>query len=571
MAAAFLAWLKGKWLKTQPFRHQVKALTLSALSEYFALLMEQGTGKSWVIVITAAILRRLGMIDAVLIIAPKGVAPGWVRQQFPEHMPGAVPYVAALWRSRSGMSKTRRKALDAVLEEREVLRVVVMNTEAFGATAEALDFAMTFLEATERRVLLVIDESHRIKTPTTSTTKRITKLRALSKFRRILTGTVADKPFDVFAQYNFLDPAILSTDSFTEFKSEYAEMMPDTSGLMRHIAMRIPKKWSGLYIDEITGQPTDKARDADGLPNKKQMVPAYMPQIVATNADGTPRYRNLEKLQKFIAPHSYRVLKVDCLDLPPKLYNRYYTELDAGKQSALYASVRDQHRIEWESGQVSVYSKLVVYLRLQQIICGYIPNEYLEDDDKMQQLFQSWKENPRIVSMLELIEDRPPGEGTIIWCRFREDIRCIAEALQESYGERSVVQFHGGVGERQRIENVERFEGERIIMNRSGKVLRRESVPQKDRPRFMAAQTRAGGIGQTWVAANLSLHYSNSFSLIDRIQAEDRPHRIGQTRTVNYVDVEAEETIDTTIIGALINKKGVADTINGDRTSAWLG
>jgi hypothetical protein len=377
--------------KTKPFEHQKKAIALSADKEYFALLMEQGTGKSWVVVNTAAHLRRAGKIDTVVVIAPKGVAPGWIRQQFPMHCPDDVPYVAALWRPKSDMTRSRQRSIAEVRNaEPECIKVFVMNIEAFGATSEALDFAIDVLDEAQA-ALLVVDESHRIKTPTAHTTKRILNLRIRAAFRRILTGTVADKPFDVFSQFKFLSPDILQTDSFTAFKSEYAELVPDNSGLMRHIAMRIPKKWSGQYVDDITGQPADGERNEDGTRRKKHMVPAYLPTIVAKNEDGTPRYRNLEQLQQ---------LKKDCLDLPEKLYNRYYTEL-APHQQDLYEQIRDQHRIEWESGAISTFSKLTVYLRLQQVLCGYIPAH--EDGEPLRNLFDSWQENPRILSAMELI------------------------------------------------------------------------------------------------------------------------------------------------------------------------
>jgi SNF2 family DNA or RNA helicase len=557
-------WLKERWFKTKPFKHQVVALRRSALKPYYALLMEQGTGKSWVIVITAAILWRLGLIDTLVILAPKGVAPGWVNLQLPEHMPEDVRYVAGLWKAPSRMSKTAQRLLDRVMaDDSGALRVVVMNLEAFGMTTEAVDFAIGLLDGAQS-AMVVVDESHRIKSPDAHVTKRVVNLRIRSAYRRILTGTVADKPFDVFSQFGFLSPDIIDIPSFAAFRAEYAEMMPEGAGLMRHIARRVPKVWKGRYIDEITGQPTDAALDPDGLPNRKYMEPRYLPQIVATNDDGTPRYKNLDKLHDLLAPHSFRVLKKDCLDLPPKLYSRYYTELDPGRQSDLYAQIRDTARVEWEGGRVTVMNRLTALLRLQQVVCGYLP-----DEGGMVELFPSWEENPRIISTLNLIEDRPAYERAIIWCRFVPDILRMTEALEASYGKRSVVQFYGAINDTKRKDNVERFEGERLTI-KNGRITERRAVPEKERPRFMISQQKAGGLGQTWVAASLSVHYSNTFSLIDRLQAEDRPHRIGQHNPVDYKDIEAEDTVDGRIITALIAKKNVADEIQGDEGLEWL-
>jgi len=61
--------------KTKPYDHQLEAFNLSCEVESFALLMEQGTGKTKVIIDTAAHLFGLGRIDAVLVVAPNGQIP----------------------------------------------------------------------------------------------------------------------------------------------------------------------------------------------------------------------------------------------------------------------------------------------------------------------------------------------------------------------------------------------------------------------------------------------------------------------------------------------------------------
>jgi SNF2 family DNA or RNA helicase len=541
-------------------KHQQRVFRRSRDKRAFALLMQQGTGKSRVVIDTAAYLYNLNLIDMLFIVAPRGVAPAWIREQLPTHMPRNIEYSAAQWKADSRRTREDDRRLAHTLGDTDKLRVIVMNTEAMGSTASAIDFAMGTLDSA-RSALLVVDESHRIKTPTAHTTKRVINLRNHAAYRRILTGTVGDKPFDLWSQFYFLDPEILGIDNFTAFRAEYAELLPDSAGLMRHIAMRIPKKWTGRYIDEITGQPVDGAKDEDGLRRRKEMKPAYMPTIVAKNDDGTPKYRNLDKLSKLIEPHSFRVLKVDCLDLPEKLYNRYYTQL-TDKQWAIYKQVRDDLRIEWED-HISTFNRLTAMLRLQQIACGYVG-----EGDTIINIFDHWSENPRINSLLELISDRPENESSIIWCRFREDIWRVSDALRATYGNDSVVQFYGDVSDAGRIDAVARFQGERQIMDKQGKFVRSE--PEPNRARFMVAQPASGGLGQTWTAATLSVQYSNTFSLIDRLQAEDRPHRIGQRNPVQYIDLEAEDTVDGVIITSLIAKKEVADVINNDKDVAWL-
>ena len=41
------------------------------------------------------------------------------------------------------------------------------------------------------------------------------------------------------------------------------------------------------------------------------------------------------------------------------------------------------------------------------------------------------------------------------------------------------------------------------------------------------------------------IYYSNGYDLEKRLQSEDRAHRIGQKKAVTYVDILAEETVDS--------------------------
>ena len=55
-----------------------------------------------------------------------------------------------------------------------------------------------------------------------------------------------------------------------------------------------------------------------------------------------------------------------------------------------------------------------------------------------------------------------------------------------------------------------------------------------------------------------------------RLQSEDRAHRIGQHKSVTYVDLIAPKTVDEKIIKALRNKINIASEIMGDTLDAWI-
>jgi hypothetical protein len=171
--------------KTKPYDHQLEAFNLSSELESFALLMEQGTGKTKVIIDTAAHLFGLGRIDAVLVVAPNGVHRNWIHNELPVHHPDWAPHIATYWSSMP--TKAERKALENLSDPKFVgLRWLSLNVEAF-SSEKGRKMAENWLRT--HKVLFVVDESSRIKTPTAQRTKNILKLAKLAPYRRIMTGT----------------------------------------------------------------------------------------------------------------------------------------------------------------------------------------------------------------------------------------------------------------------------------------------------------------------------------------------------------------------------------------------
>lgn len=486
--------------KTVPFEHQKEAFDLSCDKEFFALLMEQGTGKTKVTIDTAAYLWSQGRIDALLVIAPNGVHRNWIRNEIPIHLPDYVEYKAAWW--VSSPKKAEREALDALWESGHQMRVLCMNVEAF-TTAKGKDYARKFLNSF--KVMMVVDESSRIKTPGAQRTKTITALGKHAAYRRILTGTpVTQSPFDIYAQFKFLDDNILGTTSYYAFKARYAEFLDSSNRLVQDIARR-------------TGR---------------------IPQIVATDRNGKPVYKNLDELHQLIKGNSFRVLKSECLDLPEKLYQRRYVELNT-EQKRIYESFKKNLIAVCGEDVMEITHKLTLLLRLQQVVCGYFPL-----DDGFKEIPGG---NPRLDALLEVVEETT-GK-IIIWSRFVADIERITLELNKIYGDGSAVSYYGKMDGDERMFALESF--------------------QSGDARFFIGQPHSGGIGLTLTAATTVVYYSNDFSLETRLQSEDRAHRIGQTKNVTYIDIEAVDTMDSAVINALRSKKNIADLITGD-PKEWL-
>ena len=480
--------IKDYRFKTKPYEHQLKALEKSWAQDTYALFMEMGTGKSKVLVDNIAMLYDRGAVRGALIIAPKGVYKNWNDIEFPTHMPEHVEYTKVLW--EPNITKKKQHELDTLFVDDDKLKVLIMNVEAF-STSKGLDFAHSFLNIFVGRALIGIDESTTIKNPTAKRTKNILKIADLAKYRRILTGSpVTKSPLDLYSQCEFLDPYHLGHQSYYSFRARYANM--------------IDRNFGGRRV---------------------QIVGSYrrLPELT-------------EKLEKF----SYRVLKEDCLDLPPKVFTKRIIEL-TDEQKKVYAQMKREAVAELEGKVMSTMNVMTQLMRLHQVTCGH----FKADDETITEI-----KNNRINSLLELLEET---EGkVIIWANYRADIKNIVAALKKAYGDASTVEYHGGVDPTLRQDNIAQFQ-------------------QKNSPtRYFVGNAQTGGYGITLTAANTVVYYSNNYDLEKRLQSEDRAHRIGQTGSVTYVDLIAEKTIDERIVKALRKKINLANEIMGEDIKDWI-
>ena len=369
--------------KTEPFQHQRE--TLQRLSErpenFFAVLWEQGTGKTKFSIDRAAQLWREGKIDAVLVVAPKGVDLNWMKDQLPIHLPDDVNKQSEAHRYQAVKAKTKwhQKACENILKT-ERLAWVFTSIDSF-VTEAGKKYFKRFLK--QRRVLYILDESPRIKTPKAKRTQTVVASGAYAEYPMILTGTLTGgSPFDAYSQMRFLDKEFwrreIGIRRFSEFKMRYGE-------------------W-------FTRAEAEEALGFD---------PGY---------DKLIRYKNLDELRGIIARHASRVRKADVLDLPEKLFSKRRFEMTAA-QRRHYEELRDEFETELADGTLlEAEMALVRLLRLQQITCGYVavgPGEPIQQIDT---------KNPRLEIMEEL-RDECIGSKNVVRARFQQDVEQVMHLL----------------------------------------------------------------------------------------------------------------------------------------------
>ena len=472
--------------KTKPFAHQLKALKRSWNKPYFAYFMEMGTGKSKVLIDNISMLYDRGKIDGALIVAPKGVYKNWYDQEIPTHMVKHIDKKMVLWQAT--ISQKQQRELNSLFETGEDLHILIMNVEAL-STQKGVDFAKKFLFS--HRALMAVDESTTIKNPDAKRTKSICDLGLASRYNRILTGSpVTKSPLDLFKQCEFLQPELLGFSSYYAFRSRFAKLKTMNYG--------------GKSFQLVTG------------------------------------YKNLDELAEIIKPFSERILKKECLDLPPKTYIKRTIQLST-EQQKLYTQMKRMAIAELHGKTMTTATALVQLMRLQQITCGH----FKADDGSVKQI-----KNNRIAELLNVL-DEVEGKA-IIWCHWRHDIQNVVAAITKEYGPRSVVTYYGDTTSEQRQKAIKE------IQNKNGEV------------RFLVGTPQTGGYGITLTEANTMIYFSNGYDLEKRTQSEARIDRIGQTRSMTYVDIIAEKTVDEKIVKALKKKIDIASQIMGEKLEEWI-
>ena len=139
----------------------------------------------------------------------------------------------------------------------------------------------------------------------------------------------------------------------------------------------------------------------------------------------------------------------------------------------------------------------------------------------------------------------------IIWAHWQADIKNIIKQIKKVHGPGSVVDYYGLTPQDQRDKN-------------------REAFQHDSKVRFLVGTPATGGYGITLTAANTVVYYSNGYDLEKRLQSEDRAHRIGQKKSVTYIDIIAEKTVDQKIVKALKDKINIASQIMGEELKAWI-
>jgi SNF2 family DNA or RNA helicase len=260
-------------------------------------------------------------------------------------------------------------------------------------------------------------------------------------------------------------------------------------------------------------------------------------QVVAEDEQGNKLYKNLDKLRRLIQPHSFRVTKAECLDLPPKIYKQLTFELTPA-QRKVYDRLAEDYAYLTHDLEDKSFQAIAARTKMKQVTSGFI---FI--DGVAQLVEKDQAESERMQLFKEVIEDL---EGQfIVWAMFEEEINQILVALRQA--DISCAHYYGKTLSDSRERAIDDFQAGRI--------------------RAIVAHGQAAGVGLTLIGDQTiqgdltSIYYSCSPDNEIRMQTEDRTHRIGQSKSCVYIDLVAEDTIDEDIFRMLAQKSATAAVV----------
>lgn len=454
--------------KTKPYAHQVEGIRF-AFKQFnrglgVAFLFEPRTGKTKTTIDSISALYLKHGVRKVFIIAPNRVLGVWV-QEFHNHCP--LVHEVVVWDA-----KERRKGPIRQPAGHTDIQVVITNFETFGVPGRKTasgrrskangrfkhrQTIQKWLDGED--AVAVIDEGHKIKSPSGKASNMIVSMRPMFKYRFLLTGTPitkAKRAADIYMQWQWTNP-----DRFARWGATFQEF----------------RDYLGVWTALDTGVPVWRREKASGM----------------------------AALRKGLHQDGLVIRRADCFDLPPTLPDRII-KVPLTTSARHYREMAAEMVTELKNGEIAEASiPLVVTLRLSQITSGHVgivESHPTNPDKQISRPVRVGTEKLRALTDIfneEIIEREEP---VIIVARWKADLNAIQTLCTRLKVPHWSIR--GGMTRSDTDDALRRFK------------------QHTDGPAAMIVQPQAGGVGIDISTAAHTIWYSLTSSWVDYTQMRDR-------------------------------------------------
>ena len=537
---------------TTPLEHQELALRFLYSRGGGGLLLDPGLGK------TKVVLDYIALMDfsKSLIVCPVALRDVWI-DEVKTHRPDKTIHVmeSTNWDGLLVSAKERAKKWQRLLDdaepdsdgwkkarnnlrtaEREIERIPVLKDKDLVAAAAADIIVINYNKATINKDLaahsiatgvdfltqhfsfgfVALDEAL-IKAHDTARTKDLLKLAAVVPYRVIMSGTLINNTaLDAFAPIRFLQPALTGM-AYGKFDQHY-----------------------GIKI-----KPRGKS---------------FSVTIGVSKA-------NMEEIRGILESCSIVMRKEDWLKLPDKHFHQVRFEM-TDIQKAMYSGLVSNYAYALPSGEiVQVDNGLGLLSKVQQIANGFLyykeqnddPLEILFGGEKVDSPRQTYffEQNPKLDALEDLIDGRISGRKFILW------YNCSAEheLLTRFFDAKGIshVSVRGGTKNTGAIVRQFNTDPSITVMICQAKAVNYGITVLGRDPEQLEGVDEVLPDFSTRVYTHV--FYSLNYSLEVFLQQQDRSHRIGQTRDVDYFVLLADCEAENQVYEALQNKMVIRESV----------
>ncbi|KAK5663342.1 hypothetical protein OQA88_3770 [Cercophora sp. LCS_1] len=498
---------------------------------------DMGLGKTCqVISLICSVIERAAGTDVEpwpnVIIVPPSTLANW-KAEFERFAPGLNVTVY------QGSQAKRDEIADEIIDDLSAHHVVLTSYSQV-SRPEDISNLRRF-----KPTVAVFDEGHKLKNPKTKLYKDL--LRITADWRLILSGTpVQNNLMEMVSLLRFVEPELFDGEHFEDLEALFNQK----------VSLTAVSQGAMLHSDRVT-----RARsilEPFILQRKKEQVlkdmPAKTARVVYCNMDEAQEtiYRDYERRFKRNDSSQVPVSKKEGREndnnnvwiqlrkaaIHPQLFRRHYADKIVEKMAkVLMRSVPQtelrQTNIKHLEDEIKALSDFEIHLWCRDYKC--IRSYDLPDG--------SWMKNAKVKALLDLLAQyKANGDRALVFTRYAKVIELLGESLASSGIEYLSLQGNTDVSERQELIN--QFNSDASI------------------PVFLLT-TGSGGTGINLTSANKVIIFDQSDNPQEDIQAENRAHRLGQTKPVEIIRLISRDSVEELVYKACQKKLELANRVTG--------
>ncbi|KGY15716.1 hypothetical protein PABG_11371 [Paracoccidioides brasiliensis Pb03] len=487
---------------------------------------DMGLGKTCQVIAFLAHLYEKGVKGPHLVVVPSSTLENWLRE-FSVFCPklNVMPYYA---------NQTIRAEIRQQIEDtRDSINVVVTTYTIAKAKIDA-----QFLRSMDFCVC-VYDEGHMLKSSKSQLYEKLIRIPA--QFRLLLTGTPLQNNLqELVSLLGFILPSVFRErkedleyifsakaktvdDSHTALLSAQriarakSMLTPFVLRRKKHQVIDLPPKITSVeYCDMNEAQKEVYTREVETAK-----------QLVADRAAG-----------KMVGNKSSNILmKLRQAAIHPLFYRRHYDDKTLSRISK--ACLKDE---KWAASDPDqIYLELCAYNDFEvHTLCEQNPtalSKFVLKNDE-------WMQSGKVDKLCELLRRfKENGDRTLIFSQFTMVMDILEHVLQ-------TVQMPFF-----RLDGSTSVEDRQAILDAFHE--------QVEIPVFLLS-TKAGGAGVNLACANKVIIFDSSFNPQEDVQAENRAHRVGQTREVEVVRLVTRGTIEEQMYALGQTKLALDQRVSGE-------